>query len=93
MLHIVPNGFMRLRHYGLLANRWRKKKLARCRELLYQPEPQAQEKESVPEMLMRIAGFDITLCPICECGHLQIIETLSPKSRSPPSTGPLRRSI
>jgi hypothetical protein len=93
MLHIVPNGFMRLRHYGLLANRWRKKKLARCRELLHQPEPQAQEKESVPELLMRIAGIDVTLCPTCEHGYLRIIETLAPKSRSPPSTGPPWRSI
>ena len=93
MLHIVPNGFMRLRHYGLLANRWRKKKLARCRELLHQREPEVREAESVPELLMRIAGIDITLCPICERGHLQIIETLPPKSRYPPATGPPRSFI
>jgi hypothetical protein len=34
LLHVVPRGFMRIRHYGVLANRHRASKLARCRELL-----------------------------------------------------------
>jgi len=39
--HILPKGFMRIRHFGLLANRKRKELLARCRILLnYKPEPE-----------------------------------------------------
>ena len=34
LLHILPDGFMKVRHYGLLSNRNRKTKLKRCRELL-----------------------------------------------------------
>src|SRR5207247_155472 len=34
LLHVVPRGFMRIRHYGILANRHREQKLPRCRELL-----------------------------------------------------------
>jgi len=34
LLHVVPRGFMRIRHYGILANRHREQKLRRCRELL-----------------------------------------------------------
>ena len=34
LLHVLPAGFVRVRHYGLLANRHRREKLARCRELL-----------------------------------------------------------
>ena len=34
LMHVLPSGFVRIRHYGLLANRHRQEKLARCRELL-----------------------------------------------------------
>ena len=34
LLHVLPRGFMRIRHYGIVANRHREPKLARCRELL-----------------------------------------------------------
>ena len=37
LLHVVPDGFVRIRHFGLLANRTRRAKLARCRELLAPP--------------------------------------------------------
>jgi hypothetical protein len=37
LLHIVPDGFVRIRHFGLLANRTRRAKLARCRQLLASP--------------------------------------------------------
>ena len=39
LLHIVPDGFVRIRHFGLLANRTRKAKLARCRQVLAPPAP------------------------------------------------------
>ena len=89
LLHILPSGFMRLRHYGLLANRYRKVKLARCRLLLHQPDPPAREKEDAADLLQRLAGVDVTLCPICKAGHLQVVEAL-PKSPSPKATGPPR---
>ena len=34
LVHVLPSGFLRIRYYGLLGNRYRKDKLARCRELL-----------------------------------------------------------
>ncbi len=40
LLHVLPRGFVRIRHYGLLANRNRKEKIARCRDLLAAPSPQ-----------------------------------------------------
>ena len=40
LIHVLPPGFMRIRHYGLFANRQRRHKLARCRELLAQPAPE-----------------------------------------------------
>jgi hypothetical protein len=52
LLHVVPRGFMRIRHYGILANAQRDPKLARSRELLGRagpsPAPQAEENPAAP---------------------------------------------
>jgi hypothetical protein len=87
LLHILPSGFMRLRHYGLLANRYRKQKIAQCRALLQQTEPPQREKEDAAELLQRLAGIDIALCPICKRGHLQAIGLIA-KPPIPTATGP-----
>ena len=47
LLHVVPRGFMRIRHFGLLANRTRRDTLTRCRALLDQPPPREAPPESV----------------------------------------------
>jgi hypothetical protein len=78
LLHALPHGFVRIRHYGLLANRCRMTALARCRALLptQAPTPSLQ-KESVAEKLMRLTGTDITLCPACREGHMRTIGELT----------------
>lgn len=86
LLHVVPSGFMRIRHFGLLANRHRTAKLARCRRLLAPtPEvevdvcdgaaPCGEARESVPEPKR---------CPLCGGGPLRIIEMLAPARGVPP---------
>src|ERR1700709_918239 len=40
LIHVLPSGFQRIRYYGLLGNRYRKDKLARCRELIGMPKPE-----------------------------------------------------
>ncbi len=62
LLHAVPGGFMRIRHYGLLANRVRKRNLAACRPLLG-----AALHLSAPR---RMAVEWPPLCPVCGRGHL-----------------------
>jgi hypothetical protein len=84
LLHVLPSGFMRIRHYGIFANRHRRKKLACCRELLDQPEPARQARESAEDMMERLTGRDVLACPHCGEGRLRIIETL-PRQRAPPS--------
>ena len=46
LLHVLPRGFTRLRHYGVLANRGRARKLALCRTLLAQPDPEPRESDA-----------------------------------------------
>ena len=65
LLHVLPRGFTRLRHYGLLANRGRDRKLALCRALIDQPAPPPREPETPQAMMRRLTGIDITQCRHC----------------------------
>lgn len=79
LLHVLPERFVRIRHYGLFANRHRASQLERCRELLGQPaaEAQAWVKEDWQAWCVRLTGQDPTLCPVCGQGHLRRVEELS----------------
>jgi len=83
LLHVVPRGLMRVRHYGLLANRTRLAKLTRCRQLLGVPPPLADPapvpNESLAATVQRLLGLDITRCPTCGHGPMQVVETLPPQ--------------
>jgi hypothetical protein len=79
LLHIVPERFVRIRHFGFLANRAREAKLERCRQLLRVPvPPPAPPAESVPALLLRLTGVDIERCQVCGQGRLACVETLRP---------------
>jgi hypothetical protein len=78
LLHVLPNGFMRIRHFGLLANRHRKRKLERCRALLAAPPPAEKAKQSSAAMMERLTGEDLTLCPFCEQGTMRVTGELAP---------------
>jgi hypothetical protein len=71
LLHVVPTGFMRIRHFGLLANRARGRTLTQCRTLLHQAPPEAALSESVTQLVQRLAGVDLSQCPVCGEGRMQ----------------------
>ena len=72
LLHVVPRGCMRIRHFGLLANRTRRATLTRCRDLLGQPPPEDARPESAGELLQRLTGVDLTRCSVCGAGRMQL---------------------
>ena len=87
LLHVLPRGFMRIRHYGLLANRHKQAKLAAARLALDQPAPTTPppEAESVEAFWLRIAALDIHQCSRCHQGRMRLTATLPPHSaRGPP---------
>jgi len=92
LLHVVPDGFVRIRHFGLLANRTRAAKLARVRALLDQPAPpSAEAPESVRDVMLRVTGLDIDRCPVCVRGRLRAVALLPParpRAHAPPLPGP-----
>ena len=71
LLHVVPRGFMRIRHFGLLANRTRREALTQCRALLSHPPPDDAQPESVVVLMHRLTGVDLTRCPVCGEGRMQ----------------------
>jgi hypothetical protein len=77
LLHVLPVGFVRIRHYGFLANRVCREKLELCRTLLAAlttPQPVAAELPSEPERSIEREA-EAHLCPACGEGHMIIIET------------------
>jgi hypothetical protein len=83
LLHVVPSGFMRIRHFGLLANRTRRSALTQCRNLLRQPPPEAAPSESVTQLVQRLAGVDLSRCPVCGEGRMQRTAVVTPVTPAP----------
>ncbi len=66
LLHVLPDGFHRIRHYGYLANGVRVAKLAHCRRLLAAPEPAAPAAAAdYRERYQQLTGRSLDLCPCC----------------------------
>jgi hypothetical protein len=88
LLHVLPARYVRIRHFGLLANRRRKDNIASCREFLGTGKTVTKEKtrqETWQEQLLRICGINVTICPVCQKGRMFRIELLHPyRCNSPP---------
>jgi len=85
LLHVLPKSFMRIRHFGLLANRHRAEYLAHARRALDAPPPLPAPTETAEAFLSRVMGLDARLCPHCHQGRLRLIACLPP---TPKATGP-----
>ena len=86
LAHVLPTGFMRIRHYGLNGNRNKHHKLAQARAALNAPppEPVATTPESIAAFWLRIAQLDIHQCPHCASGPMRRIGVLLPPAHAPP---------
>jgi hypothetical protein len=71
--HVLPRGYVRIRHFGLLANCGRSERLAICRHLLSvgPPEPAALNLDA-RRLMLHLTGIDITQCPVCRHGRMRI---------------------
>ena len=89
LLHVLPDGFQRIRHYGFLGHRYRQAKLALCRQLLgvaltltgiaAQP-----DKSDYRDLYEKLTGKSLRECPVCHCGQMVTIAVLSASDRAPP---------
>ena len=76
LLHVLPDGFQRIRHYGLLGNRHRAKNLARCRALLGVLTPCTQPQPDYSERYRQLTGRDLLQCPQCQSGQMHRVAVI-----------------
>jgi len=76
LLHVLPAGLVRIRQFGFLANRVRKRKLEQCRALLSAARP-APTGDLIP-IDANSDDLPWQQCPLCKIGRLILVELLSP---------------
>jgi hypothetical protein len=80
LLHVLPRGLVRIRHYGFLANRVRRREVRRLRALLAAPIPAEASttagRERWEDLVRRLTGKDVTRCPRCRDGKLEEVREL-----------------
>jgi hypothetical protein len=80
LIHVLPDGFHRIRYYGFLGNSHRTQKLARCRELLgMNPPPEHSADASVDyrDRFETLTGVSLRECPHCRTGIMVVVGCLS----------------
>ena len=84
LLHVLPEGFMRIRHFGFLANRAKKQSLAQCRKLLdLQPPLPPCSNLSAKDLLLKLTRVDLSRCPSCLEGMMIAVGDLPSSSSLP----------
>jgi hypothetical protein len=86
LLHVLPAGFMRIRHYGIIANRAKATKLAQARTALDQPSmAPPRPPESIAAFWLRVAQINVHQCPYCRVGRMVLLAALpTTRARAPP---------
>ena len=83
LLHILPTGLKRIRHYGVLASSCKAAQLTAARQSPQMPQPSVQAMEGARDFLARVARIDVRLCPCCKVGRLHITAVLQGQARLP----------
>jgi Putative transposase len=85
LLHSLPKRFVRIRHYGFLANRNRSANLNAIRQLMGMSDPPERQAASVEERMQQLTGIDITVCPCCREGKMKMIYEIPKGLARPPN--------
>jgi len=88
MQHMLPNGFKRIRHYGLLGSAHKAANLAAARAALQVPVPDPVIVESVEAFMRRVAGMEWLSCPHCREGRYRVVQAIPPNLPRAPPRGP-----
>jgi hypothetical protein len=78
LLHVLPSGFQRIRHFGFLSNRYRQSKLDLCRQLLAMPPrpPILSIRVDYRDRYEQLTGKSLRACPVCAQGQMVRVERL-----------------
>ena len=87
LLHVLPDRYVKIRHFGLLANRKRKHHISLARQLLGSAKTEVKKDASKTwqELMLEVSGVDVTKCPACQKGRMVSIGMLYPdRCNGPP---------
>ena len=89
LLHVLPDSFQRIRHYGFLGRRYRQAKLALCRQLLgvvvtLTGVVPLKDKPDYHDLYEKLTGKSLRECPVCRRGLMVVIDILPAGDRAPP---------
>jgi hypothetical protein len=87
LMHVLPRGFVRIRHYGFLANPCREENLSLCRRFLGVEQINTEESsvEGWEQRHEKLTGENIYRCPVCHRGNMVLVEVLKdPRKRRQP---------
>ena len=80
LLHVLPNGFRRIRYYGFLVNRYRQERLAECHRLLgmqmSSPLPAPPAEQDYRDRYEELTGRSLRECPQCQRGRMVLVAIL-----------------
>lgn len=87
LIHILPEGFVKIRHYGILSNKNRNSKLKICKKLTgvsMRGTSLCLKNNSMQEMYSKLKEIDSSKCPCCSIGKMHKVLKLNPRNSSPP---------
>jgi hypothetical protein len=83
LLHVLPTGIKRIRHYGVLAPSCKAVKLTAAKAALQMPAANPKAVESAKDFMARVAKIDVLQCPCCKLGRLRITAVLAGQRNLP----------
>jgi hypothetical protein len=86
--HVLPGGFKRIRHYGLLASATKSQRLARARAALAMPAPNRRALQDAQAFMRRVAAVDIGCCLHCSIGRWRVVQELGADRGALAAMGP-----
>lgn len=82
--HILPKGFVKMRHYGILSNKNRSQRISLIFRKMKLPPPPVKVHIPLAIRMFEKYGIDMTLCSVCKRGHLKLACIVFPNSRGSP---------
>lgn len=82
LLHVLPDGFVRIRYSGFLSNRNRSKNISTCMRLLGKKYQKSHELTTVKQQILAVFGKDISACKKCKVGHYISYKLLKGQKRT-----------
>lgn len=75
LMHVLPKGFVKIRSYGLLSNRMKKKQLKLIRKKLAMKEYKSKLSGlKMDELILTLYGVNVKLCPCCQSSNYRLAE-------------------